>query len=145
MYLVKQITAEQTYPVRHAVLRQGKPLDSCRFEGDSLDTAAHFGIFGNDALAGVVSVFKTSNKMFSHKGQFQVRGMAVLPAYRGAGLGERLLKHTEDYVATQHGELIWLNARESAAVFYEKNCYKRTGMPFDIPGIGFHYLMQKSL
>ena len=33
-YVVKQITAAETIPVRHQVLRQGKPIESCVFQND---------------------------------------------------------------------------------------------------------------
>ena len=60
---VKQIDPKDTYPVRHAVLRQGLPIETCAFEGDSDELTFHLGAFVNDKLASVASFyFKTNNQ-----------------------------------------------------------------------------------
>lgn len=42
---IKKITDLETYSVRHVVLRKGKPIETCRFEGDDLPSTSHFGYF----------------------------------------------------------------------------------------------------
>ncbi|WP_235889608.1 hypothetical protein [Flavobacterium restrictum] len=58
MPYINKIPALTTFPVRQAVLREGKPLDTCYFDGDNLGTTTHFGIFLEDNLVGILSVYK---------------------------------------------------------------------------------------
>lgn len=143
MIVVTPIPPRETFAVRHPVLRAGKPLESCFFEGDELPTTIHFGVFVDKKLTGVVSVYRNKNSNFKYKSQFQMRGMAVLADYRKKGLGELLVQQAERHVMQQKGGLIWFNARESAVGFYEKMGYEKQGAPFDIGDIGPHYIMFK--
>lgn len=59
---IKRITADETYPLRHAILRYGKPLETCFFDGDNLDTTKHFGAFKDSKLVGVVSYYEQALK-----------------------------------------------------------------------------------
>lgn len=145
MQKISEITALETYAVRHAVLRKGKPIESCRFEGDDLATTKHFGLFENEELAGIVSVFESKSEIFDAEKQFQLRGMAVLDLHQKKGFGEKLLQAAENYIARESGELIWFNAREIAVGFYERNGYKKAGNLFEIPGVGPHFVMCKFL
>jgi ribosomal protein S18 acetylase RimI-like enzyme len=145
MYTIKTITSTATFAVRQPVLRPGKPVDTCIFEGDDNPDTVHFGIYDADALLGVISVFTAGNALFDQKIQYQIRGMAVLKAQQGRGLGELLVRHAEKYVAEKGGALIWFNARERATGFYEKVGYYVIGKPFEIKGVGTHYVMFKIL
>ena len=62
---IKKITASETIAVRHPVLRNGKPVESCRFDGDDLETTQHFGYFDGGKLVGVISLFLHSNLQFN--------------------------------------------------------------------------------
>jgi predicted GNAT family N-acyltransferase len=142
---IKKITATEAFLVRQPVLRAGKPIESCHFDGDDLETTVHFGLFTNQELAAIISVFKKTNTLFAKKEQFQVRGMAVLEHYRKEGFGKTLLIHCEQYCITQNAQLIWFNARTTATGFYEKMGYQKKGSPFEIDGIGTHFLMFKNI
>lgn len=143
MIEIKGITSGETFMVRHPVLRQGKPVDSCKFDEDDLPTTFHLGAFYNDKLVGVVTILKKDKKSFDKKNQFQLRGMAVLQEYQGQGIGAVLVKQSEDRVIEQKGSLIWLNARQVAVNFYERLGYKISSDKFEIPLIGVHYTMTK--
>ena len=142
---IKNISSTDTFPVRQPVLRPGKPIESCQFDGDELPSTSHFGLFINEKLIGVVSVFTNKNTIFSIENQFQIRGMAVLPEFQKKGYGADLVKHCEEFVKNQKGNLIWFNARENAVPFYEKLGYAILGVPFNIADIGIHYIMKKEL
>lgn len=142
---IRQIHSIQTYAVRHPVLRPGKPLESCAFEGDDLNSTSHFGLFHDSDLRGVASVFRNAHPGFTELRQFQLRGMAVLDDYQGFGYGRQLLERCEDQVRRAAGELLWFNARENALGFYENLGYKITGKPFLIQGIGMHYVMYQRI
>lgn len=131
--------------VRHPVLRTGKPIATCVFEGDLLKTTIHFGIFKNTRLIGVCSFFKNPNPNITEKHQYQLRGMAVLKAYQGKGLGKIILQFGEQLLKEKNTKLVWCNAREVALNFYKKNGYQIIGEPFNIKDIGLHYMMYKTL
>lgn len=144
-YSVKQITATETYVVRHPVLRAGKPIESCVFNGDDLETTYHFGIHDGNNLIGVASFLKNSHANFEEVKQYQLRGMAILKAYQGMGIGHELLKHCDAFLIKKDVELIWCNAREIAVNFYKKNGFSVIGSPFNIKDIGPHFTMKKPL
>ena len=145
MYSIKQIPSKDTFAVRLPVLRPGKPVESCIFEGDDLPSTVHFGVFDDQNLAGIVSVFEVTTPLLLQQRQFQLRGMAVLDAYQKKGLGEKLVKAAEEYITTQGGDVIWFNAREIAVGFYNKMGYEIIGDPFTIGDIGIHYVMYREV
>lgn len=145
MLTLKEITALETYSVRHPVLREGKPLETCYFEGDNLQSTIHLGLFSNCALIGVVSLFKNINEAFEEKTQFQIRGMAVLTHHQKRGYGEKLLHEAEIYAEKYKCNVLWFNARETAIPFYRKNGYSVQGNPFQIGDIGTHFVMYKKM
>ena len=143
MPVVKKISALETYNVRQEVLRKGKPIETCYFEGDNLATTTHFGLFEDEKIIGVVSVYKTNSLLFTEKIQFQIRGMAVLEDFQSKGFGKQLLKTAEKFCFDENTDLIWFNARENAISFYKKSGYKIIGNSFDIPNVGTHFVMFK--
>ena len=145
MEVIKNISTKETFLVRQPVLRSGKPIESWQFEGDNLKTTLHFGLFIDEKLIGIVSVYSNKNTTFISPNQFQIRGMAILPKFQKRGFGKKLVNHCEEFIQNQKGTLIWLNARENAVSFYEKLHYKKIGDPFAIADIGLHYLMKKEI
>jgi GNAT superfamily N-acetyltransferase len=145
MIEIKKITAFDTIIVRHPILRPGKPTETCHFEGDDLPTTSHFGLFLEAQLAAVISVFEVKNKLFSEINQYQIRGMAVLDDFQKKGFGEALLNYCENEIKLNKSSLIWFNARETAVGFYKKSGYKVLGNQFEIPDVGPHYIMFKSI
>jgi ribosomal protein S18 acetylase RimI-like enzyme len=142
---IRKISAQESFIVRHPILRNGKPIESCLFEGDDLPTTQHFGLYENDKLEGVISLFKNNNSLFKDKFQVQIRGMAVLENNQRKGFGCLLVEHSENVLKLQNLSLIWFNARENAIGFYQKMGYEITGNSFDIPDVGIHYIMWKKL
>lgn len=142
---IRKISSSDTFLVRHPILREGKPIESCQFDGDDFETTTHFGLFIDKNLIGVISVFKNNNVIFNFENQFQIRGMAILNNFQRKGFGDELVKHSEEFVKSQFGKLIWFNARESAVPFYEKLGYTKIGEPFFIADIGIHHIMKKEI
>ena len=145
MTIIKKIEATETYSVRLPVLRKGKTIESCHFEGDDLETTQHFGLYLNQELVGIISLFNKSNRIFSEKNQCQIRGMAVLENHQKKDFGKALIVHCEEECKNQGVDLIWFNARMVAAGFYEKMGYQRKGFPFEIPDIGEYIIMFKKI
>jgi RimJ/RimL family protein N-acetyltransferase len=142
---VKKISASETYNIRHNVLRQGKPVDTCKFEGDNLDTTIHLGLFYYSELIGVVTYLKNCNESYQQETQYQLRGMGILPQFQGKKFGNVLLKKGAQLLKIKKCELVWCNARESAVSFYMNFGFKRTGHEFHIPEIGTHFAMYKNI
>jgi len=145
MTIIKKIEATETYSVRLPVLRKGKPIESCHFEGDDLETTRHFGLYLSPELVGIISLFQKNNFDFTEKNQCQIRGMAILENHRKKDFGKALIIHCEEECRNQGVELIWFNARMVAAGFYEKMGYQKTGIPFEIPDVGEHIIMFKKI
>lgn len=127
-------------PLRHTVLRVGRPLLSAHFEGDELPTTEHFALFREGAASplAVLSLFSTSPP--EGLGPFrQLRGMAVAASHQRKGLGTELLKHALRACPQEH---IWCNARAHAVPFYLRNGFAVEGEPFVIPLVGQHFQMR---
>lgn len=140
---IKKINFLETFPIRSAVLRQGKPMETCSFLGDDALETTHFGLFIENNIIGVASVFKISNDNFDIKNQYQLRGMAILEAYQSSGFGKLLIEEIFNFIESNQVELLWFNARETAVLFYEKLGCSKKGPSFEIPDIGTHFLMYK--
>ncbi|RZJ49817.1 MAG: GNAT family N-acetyltransferase [Flavobacterium sp.] len=145
MNIIKEIPSKETFIVRQPVLRKGKPVETCIFEGDDLEDTHHFGLYEEDELIGIISLFTKINSIFAEKNQAQIRGMAVLESHQKKGFGEALVKHCENFCIEKDINLIWFNARTVAVGFYKKMNYQIVGEAFDIKDVGEHYLMYKEI
>ncbi len=142
---IREIPAIETYTVRHPVLRKNRPVEDCKFDGDNLKNTFHLGLFYDDELIGVASFIKKNHALLTDKYQYQLRGMAVLDAYQGKKLGNILFRYGEELLQKKDITTLWFNARENAVAFYQKNGCTIIGAPFEIEGIGTHYVMFKKL
>lgn len=143
--MIREISAEETYRVRQQVLRPGRPLRECFFEGDLEAETFHLGYFIGEQLVGVATYVPRKNDFFDAPFQYQLRGMAVLPEFRGLKLGEKLLLQGEKILKGKNpNTLLWFNAREVAVDFYKKYGYKTMGKPFMIPNVCMHIVMYKN-
>ncbi len=143
MIQIRKITAAETYPLRHAILRQNEPIEKCVYPFDNDDSTLHFGLFEDTSLIGVISVFKTKKDLFADDKQFQIRGMAVVENQQKKGYGAALVQHAISYLQKEKNFLIWFNARIIALGFYEKLGFGKIGDEFEIVPIGMHYVMCK--
>ena len=145
MIEIKKISAFESIIVRHPVLRAGKPIETCHFEGDDLPSTVHFGLYFEKQLIAVISAFEVKNKLFTEENQYQIRGMAVVLEFQKKGFGEQLLNYCENEIRIKKGELIWFNARETAVDFYKKSGYEIIGGQFEIPDVGPHFILFKKI
>lgn len=142
---VKEINASETYPVRQEMLRKGKPISDCIFDGDELETSFHLGLFYAGNLAGIASFMKNSLSEFTLENQYQLRGMAILHQFQDKKLGNVILREAERILIKKDCQLLWCNARERAVNFYKRNGFETIGTSFDIPNIGVHFKMYREL
>ncbi|RRO12504.1 GNAT family N-acetyltransferase [Flavobacteriaceae bacterium 14752] len=141
----KFVDAKSILKIRHQVLRKGRPLSTCHFNGDNLSDTFHFAAYINDEVVGCVSLMLKSNSKIQDKQSYQLRGMAVLEKYQGQKIGQQLLHHAEKHLISKNIKLVWCNVRIKAIPFYRKNQYQQLGDDFNIPEVGPHVLMFKSL
>ena len=144
------IPASETHDLRHRVLRAGKPLSTCKFDGDTDLNTFHLGILqemtgvsadSEKTILGICSLYARPipDQTNDINGSFwQLRGMATAPEARQQGLGKRLLEAAEKEVIKRGGTGIWANAREAALNFYHHNGYQDIGGHFDIAEVGLH-------
>ena len=145
MWEVKTINALDTYPVRHPVLREGGPLESCAVPGDDLPETLYLGGYLQGKLTAVATFLYGSKPDWDSYIGYQLRGMAFLKEYQGQGLGMRILKSGEQALIDRGSQNLWMNARIVPVPFYENLEYQKKGEEFEIAGVGPHYLMHKRL
>jgi GNAT superfamily N-acetyltransferase len=75
----------------------------------------------------------------------RLRGMATHEQLRSRGLGAAALAHGLELAATVGATGAWCNARLPAVGFYERNGWTIVSTQFDIPSIGAHVVMARSL
>lgn len=143
--LIERITAEKTLNIRKAILRPTGTIDDVRFPLDNHTETLHVGIFANDHLVGVSSIYHIDPEGDQSKPWWQIRGMAVLDSHRRQGLGSKLIGRCVDYVRAQNAEMVWCNARMPYLDFYRTLGFEASGEEFDIPGAGPHYYMEMKL
>ncbi len=138
---IYQISADQTYPLRHQVLRPHQPIEMCYYPGDNLPGAFHLGAHVESKIVGIISVAPDSYSKFKEKSQFRIRGMAVAPEFRKRQIGTQLVKESMKMLKSAKANLVWFNAREVAFGFYENLGFVYQDGLFEIEGIGLHKVM----
>ena len=108
---IEQITQELTWPIRQAELNPELPISAIKLDEDDLGT--HLGLFHNNQLITVISLFLYGSEL-------QFRKFATSKAYQSKGFGSQMMTYILDYAAQQQIKKVWCNARSTATHFYEK-------------------------
>ena len=127
------------------MLRQGRPLNDCIFNGDEDKSTVHLGAFIANQLVGVASAYRNTTPLFKDENAYQVRGVAVLSSQQRKGIGQELMRQMEHCLQQKKVPLVWLNARVVALDFYKALHYIQKGDAFEIEEIGTHYCFYKAL
>ncbi len=142
--VVEEVPAGVTYPLRGAVLRQGRAVE---MPGDADPSTFH--LAARTAQGQVVGVVRFHPAPCpwrpGARAAWQLRGMATDPAVRGTGAGRALVHEGLVRVAARGGDLVWCDARMAAAGFYERMGFTRVTDPYDMAAIGPHVGMVKDL
>ncbi len=142
---LKLVDAKSILKIRHQVLRKGQPISSCHFIDDDSFSTFHIAAYKQDEIIGCVSLMQKAHDKIKDDEAYQLRGMAVLEEYQRQKIGQQLLHHAESKLILNYIKLVWCNVRIKAIPFYKKNKYQQLGDRFDIPKVGPHVLMCKSL
>jgi GNAT superfamily N-acetyltransferase len=111
MIEIKQITADKTWDLRQRVMWPTKPKEFVILHND--EDGFHYGLFENQHLISVVSLFRNG-----HLAQF--RKFATEVDYQGKGYGTKLLRYLMEEAKLLKINLLCCDARLSAIGFYEK-------------------------
>ncbi len=132
-----------TRDLRSIVLRPGRPIEECTYPEDAAPGAFHLGSFSGDRIVGIAS-FSREHIEGTHNA-YRLRGMAVDPAFQGKGIGTHIMAFAFEHLLLLGCDVLWCNARTSAAGFYAALGFEIFSEEFDIPGVGPHYKMKRHL
>lgn len=134
--------------LRYRVLREplGMPYETTLFVGDELSSTRHVvGTLGERPVGCLTLLIPDKAPCAAQASasalSVQLRGMAVLGALQGHGIGGQLLSFVQS-IAEREGWELWCHARQSAMGFYAKHGWIVEGEPFEIPKIGTHFVMR---
>ena len=128
MIHIEQIAPHLTWPIRYQVMYPEHDLDFVKLENDP--EGIHFGLYYNQKLTGIVSVFNEGKI-------YQFRKLAILEEAQGLGLGKKLMEAVIEYCKLQKAENLWCNARANAKDFYKRLGFKETETVFFKDGYDF--------
>jgi GNAT superfamily N-acetyltransferase len=117
---VRKIKIEDTYALRHQILRPHQTIDQCRYPGDFDELTAHLGIFEADELVGILSIYKVQNNEIEIPDSWQLRAMATSTGARGKGYGFKLLNAAEVYASQHQALCIWANNNKWTVIVREE-------------------------
>ncbi len=132
---IEQIPPELTWRLRRQVLYPDQEFGKAILEDD--DEGMHLGLFHDNKLISVVSLFRRDNVM-------QLRKFATLEEYQGKGFGTELLSYLLEVTKEENYSMIWCNARKKASGFYAKFGFTETEKTYHKDGHDF-VIMEKRL
>jgi GNAT superfamily N-acetyltransferase len=125
-YTVVELTAEETHPLRLAVLRSDTPSTSVTFAEDDWPGTVHLGVRDGDAIVAVSTWIPSPH---NDEPAVQLRGMATAPDLQGQGVGALLLEAGCSRAAAV-APLVWARARDTALEFYLRHGFVVDGEGF---------------
>lgn len=141
--MIKQLPVEFLYLLRNSVLRPGRPIESCQFDGDLDAQTRHFAYEKDSQIMAIASTYVNARNDLS--AGWQLRGMASAASMRGQGLGKLLLDAIIECAQANKAPELWCNARQGAIGFYENAGFTVHSELFDIVDVGPHVVMAKNL
>ena len=142
---LKIVKSDDLLNLRSKILRNNLEPNLCRFPGDKEINSFHLGAFNGNTLIGGVSVMKNECKKKELPNCFQLRGLFVDKEFQHNGIGKTIVNFVENRLRDSGVNYLWMNARESAVLFYLKLNYSNSKISYLINEIGLHYLMYKKL
>ncbi len=130
---IREISAQETYDLRHRVMWPNKPEKYVALENDA--KGIHFGLSKDSRLISVVSLFITNDGA-------QFRKLATEKSEQGNGYGTLLLNHLMAIITNRKIKKIWCNARADKTSFYERFGMQPTSKTFTKGGIDY-IIMEK--
>jgi GNAT superfamily N-acetyltransferase len=139
-------------PVRHQVLRPGRPLGTAQFDQDAAPDTFHVAAHDSTgAVIGCATFFPDplddapEGPHSRHAQAWVLRGMATLPEYRGQGVGGQVLGAGIAEVIRRGGAIVWCRGRVAAGEFYRRHGFVAQGEEFHVEHVGPHYIFVRKL
>lgn len=133
--VIKPISHEDTWQIRHNVMWPDKPFDYVKLPNDEL--GKHYGLFVGEKMVSIISLFVEDRKA-------QFRKFATLITEQGKGYGAILLEHIMGEIEEMDVHTVWCNARADKTGFYQNFGLKPTDQTFTKGGIDY-VIMEKQL
>lgn len=134
MIIIRPVSAEQTYDLRHEVLWPDKPFDYVKIDNDA--EGQHYGAFQNDDLVAVISLFVNGDEA-------RFRKFATRPDWQRQGIGTQLMHLVIAEARRLGATTLWCDARLDAADFYRRFGMEPVGEGFYKGTIPYNkFLMQ---
>ena len=145
-FQVVNITTEETYALRAAVLRANTPTSDPKYAEDLKPGTVHLGIFdeNKNLIATSTWVINPWQEDLSAMA-IQLRGMAVATSYQKSGLGKLLLDAGVTHAKRHNAKYVWAKARDSALDFYLRSNFVSVGDGFTegVTQMPHHLVVQK--
>ena len=143
---IMSIEVSKCYPLRHKMLRKGKPLETCHFDGDNSKGTFHLGALVDKEIIGIISVYEKDLTQFKNSKGAQFRGIAVASKHQRKGVASKLINYAQKETKKRmNPKYIWLNGRITANNLYLDRGFKPIGDLFEINAIGIHQRFIKIL
>lgn len=129
--VVRRARVDEIFPLRHAVLRPGRPVTYSVYSED--EGAVHIGAWDDDELVGCATVFPhpwPGPAPSPEPAAWRLRGMAVDPSRQGAGIGGYVLAAAVEAATEAGAPMLWANGRTAALRFYERHGWVVAGEEF---------------
>jgi len=139
---IVRVDAAAVRPLRHAVLRAGRPPAESVYPQDELVDTLHLAALTPDATVAACGTFFP--EPYGDRPAWRIRGMATDAALRGQGYGSALLAEALRLLADRDVTTVWCNARTQALPFYRGFGFTTVGQEFDVIGVP-HYVAVLSL
>jgi thiamine transport system ATP-binding protein len=123
---VVELRADETHPLRAAVLRNDTPSRDLVLDGDDEPSTVHLGVRDSDGrLVAISTWLRRPPPGDATSDGVQLRAMATAPAVRGRGAGDALLDAgiTRARQTVPHA-VVWARARDSALGFYLRHGFE---------------------
>ena len=143
---VEEVPAEATHDLRWRILRNSRPGAPVVFPEDGRPDAFHLAVRdGGGAVMAVASFSAEATPHRQGRRAVRLRGMAVDRPAQHHGLGRLLVTTVVERLRHDGVEVLWCNARDSAAGFYAKLGFDVVGDGFVLPesGIAHHVMLRE--
>lgn len=112
------------------------------FPEDTRPGAFHLAVRHDDTILAVASFSTEATPYRPRRSAIRLRGMAVDGPFQQHGIGRLLVTTVVDRLRAEGVDVLWCNARDSAAGFYARLGFEVEGDGFVLPESGIaHHVM----
>ncbi len=139
---VVELSAEDTHPLRLAVLRADTPTKEVAFAEDVWAGVVHLGVQIDGQLVGTSTWVP---RPYDEAPAVQLRGMATSAAHQSRGLGGLLVEAGSRRFAADGVGCVWARARDAALPFYARHGFEVVGDGFldDTTQLPHHLIVRR--